>query len=169
MRHGRRPARVPGCAGGGIRPRYPDFKLSDNVSVTADRRRSDPRFTFSRGAGPGFVSPRGRGRGPRGPRPRPRGDTNPGPAPRENVKRGSLRLRSAVTETLSLSLKSGYRGRMPPPAHPGTRAGRRPCRMRLRYVGGDPDLTRIPHPERYEHPHPETEPPAPLRSATPRS
>lgn len=65
-----------------------------------------------------FASPNGPSAGPRPPWTG-RGATRTGPAPRENVKRGSLRLRSAVTETLSLSLKSGYRGRMPPPAHPG--------------------------------------------------
>ena len=91
----------------------------------------------------------------------------PGPAPRENVKRGSLRLRSAsrghgdVITQFEIRVSRAYAATRAP----GWSAGA----MRLRYVGGDPDLTRIPHPERYEHPHPETEPPAPLRSATPRS
>ena len=72
---------------------------------------------------------RRRGRGPRGPRPRPRGDTNPGPAPRENVKRGSLRLRSAsrghgdVTTQFEIRVSRAYAATRAP----GRGAGHAAC------------------------------------------
>ena len=57
----------PGCAGGGIRPRYPDFKLSDNVSVTAARgpEAERPALYVFPGSRAGSCRPAGPTRAPR--------------------------------------------------------------------------------------------------------
>ena len=120
----------PGCAGGGIRPRYPDFKLSDNVSVTAARgpEAERPALYVFPGSRAGSCRPAGPTRAPV-----PRG-ARPAAAPAPVTAVGGPRLGRSAKRTHARSF--GFGSNRTAPRIPRPLGARKPdCGVR---PGGPP-------------------------------